>query len=535
MRQLKYTNCFLISIIGFYLLLTIIFWLKEQEERNLLSSQKMERLEGEYLVALNGYRILADFVFDHLINTPAVLEIMAAAHDNPQDRSALRRRLLRDLSPFYGQLATLHFRQLHFHLADSRSFLRFHRPEKFGDSLVGIRETVVAANRDKQRIRAFEEGRIINGYRFVYPLFQDERHVGSVEISISFAALIAELSRLFGKHYHFLLAREVVEEKVFVDERRNYSPSLLSPRLFHDREVQADTLAGTVMISAEKAQQLTGKVARRFAAEIADWQPVVLVEREDAMAYVVCLLPITNFKGESVAYLISFEGDRASGIFVGKFALIFVLLTLLFAGLLAFFLHLDRTGRRLETLSATDFLTGIYNRGKGYEVLCREHQRALRYGSRYCLIMFDIDHFKRINDSHGHPVGDDVLRQVAKLVRGGSRKSDTFCRWGGEEFLLLLPETSLEKAVLLADKIRCLIHQSSFDGVAPVTISLGVTECVGNTVPVDDVLWRVDQALYQAKQSGRNRVCHLAAPTTDKGQAAEGAMALPGAGRHGKV
>lgn len=520
MRLLKYTNCFLVAIIGLYLLLTMVFWVKEQEERKLLSSQKLERLESEYLVALNGYRILADFVFDHLINTPAVLEIMAAAHDHPRHRPALRGRLWDDLSPVYGQLATLHFRQLHFHLADSSSFLRFHRPERFGDSLVGIRETVVAANTDKQRVRAFEEGRIINGYRFVYPLFQDERHVGSVEISISFAALIAELFRLFGKHYHFLLARKVVEEKVFVDERRNYSPSLLSPLLFHDREVQADTQAGTVMISNEKAQQLTAKVARRFPAEIADWQPLVFLERQDAMAYVVCLLPISNFMGEPVAYLISFEGDRASGIFAGKFALILVLLTLLFAGLLAFFLHLDRTGRRFEALSATDFLTGIDNRGKGYELLCREHQRALRYGSRYCLIMFDIDYFKRINDRHGHPVGDYVLRQVVKLVKGLLRKTDTFCRWGGEEFLLLLPETSLEKAVLLADKIRRLIHQSRFDGVGQVTISLGITESVGNTMQVDDVIHRVDQALYQAKQSGRNRACHLpaAAPVTGRRQ-----------------
>lgn len=507
------TRSFLVGAIGVYFLVVMMLFAKAQEEDTLVRSQKLERLESEYLVALNGYRLLADFVFDHLINTAQVRDIMAAAHDHPQARPALRARLLSDLTPLYSQLAGLHFRQVHFHLADSRSFLRFHRPEKFGDSLVGVRETVVAANVGGNRVRAFEEGRIFNGFRFVYPLFEDSRHVGSVEISISSAALIAELSRLFGKHYHFLLDKKVVGEKVFADEQENYSPSLLAPQLVHDREVLAITRAATVMVSEERAQQLTRRVARRHASEIAGWQPLVFLDRQAGMSYTASLLPIANFSGEKVAYLMAFEGDRTSGGLLGRLMPLVVLLTLLFAAIVAFFLHLARTGRRLEAMSATDFLTGIHNRGKGYELLVQEHQRVVRYGGGYCLLMFDIDHFKAVNDGHGHPVGDAVLRQVVQIVGKTVRGTDGFCRWGGEEFLVLLPETTLDNALLLADKIRCLVADYDFDHVGRVTISLGVTESGSAIVPVDDVLQRLDKALYQAKKTGRNRVCHLSPPS----------------------
>ncbi len=507
MKLTKYSKFFLIAILILYLLSVVVFFIKEKEKKDLYRTQKLESLESEYLVALNGSRMLSDFIFEQIVNSSRVQSIMAGACDNPDDRTRLRQELLSQLSPLYGQLAILHFRQLHFHLPDSSSFLRFHRPMKFGDSLVGVRETVVAANTTLKRVSGFEEGRIYNGFRFVYPLFNGQEHVGSVEISSSSAALMGELSRVFGKQYRFLLDRQVVGQKVIAEELKNYGSSLLSPGLLHDREVHEGSCAVSNQIPAKIIDTLSVEVAQQFYGEIAAWQSVVYLSTIQGHRYVVGLVPVSNFNGENVAYLVSYEEDKFPLALSGNFFLAFVLLTLVFAGGLVFFLHIVRVGNKLEIISATDFLTGIWNRGKGYELLQHEHNRALRYDTHYALIMFDVDHFKDVNDGYGHPVGDYVLRQLVSIVGDVSRRTDSLCRWGGEEFLLLLPETSLEHAVLLAEKIRVAISNYAFKYVGTVTVSLGVTECAGKTLLVDEVLGRVDEALYEAKRSGRNMVC----------------------------
>lgn len=511
MRLAKYTKFFILGSLFLYLLFVAVFFAKEQEKKELYGAQKLERLESEYLVALNGYRILADFVFDNIINTTTIQQIMAGATSRPDRHHELRQELLNHLSPLYEQLSGHQFRQLHFHLPDSSSFLRFHRPGKFGDSLVGVRETVVAVNTGLQKVRAFEEGRIFNGFRFVYPLFNEQEHVGSVEISISSAALINELSRLFGKQYHFILDKGVVDEKVFADELKNYGRCLLSSQLLHDLEAQESSLAVCSNIPEEVLRNLNMAIAQKFEKDIATWQPVVYLGNFDGGSYVVGLIPIANFKGDQVAYLVSFEEENVPFGLSGNFLLILTFLTLIFAGVVIFFMHIVRTSKRLEMVSSTDFLTGIWNRGKGYELLQAEHDRALRYHRPYALIMLDIDRFKEVNDHYGHPVGDYVLRQVVKLIEDSCRRTDSFCRWGGEEFLLLLPETSLANAQLLADKIRQSISATDFKDVGRVTASLGVAGFSKDTPQVDEVIQRADQALYLAKENGRNQVCRYPA------------------------
>ena len=159
----------------------------------------------------------------------------------------------------------------------------------------------------------------------------------------------------------------------------------------------------------------------------------------------------------------------------------------------------------LELKVITDPLTGIYNRAKCNDELNLEMERSRRYGSPLSLIMLDIDLFKRINDSKGHLVGDRVLIELCRTVTERIRSCDTFARWGGEEFTLLLPGNSLDSADRLAEQLRSLIAQSSFANLSQVTCSFGVTQ-----FQIDDTLesftGRSDKALYLAKQKGRNRV-----------------------------
>lgn len=159
----------------------------------------------------------------------------------------------------------------------------------------------------------------------------------------------------------------------------------------------------------------------------------------------------------------------------------------------------------LERLATTDTLTGIRNRRAFDEQLALEVNRARRYGTPLALVLIDIDHFKRINDRYGHQIGDRVLVELAGVVGSRLRASEVFARWGGEEFIVLAPNTSADDAVHLAEEIRARVAAHEFPGVGQVTVSLGVTEYAPDDT--SDSLWkRADTALYRAKAGGRDRV-----------------------------
>ncbi len=166
---------------------------------------------------------------------------------------------------------------------------------------------------------------------------------------------------------------------------------------------------------------------------------------------------------------------------------------------------LESQKKELEKLATTDSLTGIYNRNKLKEIATYEFKKLKREKYPLSMILFDIDHFKRINDTYGHNVGDLTLKSIAALVSSSIRESDTFVRWGGEEFIILAPNTSLQNACILAEKIRASIESYDFEAVGKVTCSFGVAEA-GSRLKFDGLVEHADKALYAAKKGGRNRV-----------------------------
>lgn len=163
-----------------------------------------------------------------------------------------------------------------------------------------------------------------------------------------------------------------------------------------------------------------------------------------------------------------------------------------------------------EWLATTDALTSCVNRRALLDRLEAELERVQRYGEALSIMMIDLDHFKRVNDSRGHLAGDEVLRQVGALLRGEVRAVDTVARYGGEEFVILLPETTQPGAVALAERIRERVAQRDFSedaSMLTVTISIGVTTVgAGEVDDPEGVLGRADAALYRAKRAGRNLV-----------------------------
>jgi diguanylate cyclase (GGDEF)-like protein len=159
-----------------------------------------------------------------------------------------------------------------------------------------------------------------------------------------------------------------------------------------------------------------------------------------------------------------------------------------------------------EEAAFTDHMTGLANRRRFERQLEREVGRTLRYGHPFSLLMIDIDNFKNLNDSFGHDVGDDAIRRIGKVLREGTRGIDLAARIGGEEFAVLLVETSQEGAIEVAERLRLAIRALEIPSAGQITASFGVAECPIDAQTANDILKAADVALYEAKRAGRDRV-----------------------------
>ncbi len=163
---------------------------------------------------------------------------------------------------------------------------------------------------------------------------------------------------------------------------------------------------------------------------------------------------------------------------------------------------------KVEYLAITDALTGLYNRRRFHDILQKEFERSKRYSSPVSLLMIDIDHFKKINDRHGHLAGDHVLLEVAQIIQKNIRDVDTAARYGGEEYIVILPNTEKNDALTVAERMRTSIQNSSFQEINKdvITVSIGIAGLPEKHIDTEDKLIRsADLALYRSKQNGRNR------------------------------
>ena len=167
----------------------------------------------------------------------------------------------------------------------------------------------------------------------------------------------------------------------------------------------------------------------------------------------------------------------------------------------------------LSELVATDALTGLFNFRHFKTVLQAEMDRSKRSGIPTSLVLVDVDHFKKVNDTHGHEIGNQALQHMANILKSEVRTTDIVCRYGGEEFAMIFPETHLNLAVKVADRIRIEIANNSLvidDEEIKLTASMGASVYMKTSVlDIDEFVDSVDKYLYEAKQSGRNCICHI--------------------------
>ncbi|NLW12401.1 MAG: diguanylate cyclase, partial [Clostridiaceae bacterium] len=353
-------------------------------------------------------------------------------------------------------------------------------------------------------VSGFEEGRIFNGYRFVYPLRYDDKHIGTVEVSISMDYLMSLLNQLYPENdLYFMLRADLVENIVFEEMQDNYRQSPFSPDYLFDKAVgtEADKYRQNFSLN----DSLNSKIESAAREHLQSQGDFGVFVQDDERDIEVRFLSIKNIVGEQSGYIVSLREDKNYGQMRFDYTKDIILITLILVMFLVLSFFYNRERLRLQKLSFSDFLTGINNRYMFLRQADKEFERYLRYGSVFSIAMIDIDYFKKVNDTYGHNEGDFVLRELTRIINDNLRKTDIFARWGGEEFVVMMPETRLEGAYSAAEKLRSAIACHQFGAVGRVTISLGVAMITEQDKSLELLISRADTKLYDAKKAGRNR------------------------------
>jgi diguanylate cyclase (GGDEF)-like protein len=501
---------FLIAVWG-----VIIYGLHTRmtERQTIYMDNALHEVELEFRAVKESYDMLSQHVYVNDIAREPVTALMAEALQavDASKREQLRSRLFELLTPLYSALQQQHIRQLHFHLPGAVSFARFHRREKYGDALWDVRYSIRKVNETRGYVAGFEEGRVFNGFRHVFPLFHRGSFVGSVEISYSFDAIEEAALKIFPAVYSLILHEAPIRTKVWPREMDNYALCDLSDRYFYD--VAARQLLKNRTDSVIDYKTIV-RINRAIRARIADrldrGDPFNISLVLDGKGYIINFIPVRNVEGHHVAYLISYAADDTPARLHNDFITETLITTFLF-GLIAVVQFLYRQNRHhirekllFKQRAHTDTLTGIQNR-QGFLSAVDDYIRdALQTQQPFGVIFFDIDYFKEINDRYGHAAGDKALVELSRLIQKSLRKSDCFARWGGEEFVVLLPQTSSKEASRLAEKLREQIARHRFSH-GSMQCSFGVTQFHPGEGK-EALMQRVDRALYRAKEEGRNRV-----------------------------
>jgi diguanylate cyclase (GGDEF)-like protein len=584
---------------------------------------------------LGTYLLLAQKSYYHTLNKDVkdILKEFKYA-DEPQ-KSLLRGRLYRLLYKDYEFLTKLNVRQFHFHTYDSKSLLRFHLPYKNGDSLAEIRSSVKIANSEFRDVMGFEGGRLYPGYRYVFPIFDEQEHLGSVEFSVSFEGIEKRLRNIFPSFTHkIILDKEESYNKVFKEHRDFFVASELSSDYCFEnpvfsqlnRESQKDPfvkkITGLVKNSKDFPEKLNKKesfslpiihgnkgcvavflnlkdIDKKSSGYIVSYAPldeIATIKRRYELFEIAIIIVFLLLFALTAVVIMQMQKIKNESLKIQKFMDVQSSIVILTDGIkfnfankkfFDFFnyknieafledqecicdffiedknffsltdvkdgekhwveslLNLPGRARVVQMLDSTmtphafavainkynskqyvidfadisdamseklqlqkqaerDLLTNSYNRvffDKNIDSIIELNKKE---DSHTAIVFLDIDFFKKVNDTHGHAVGDEVLKTLSNIIKTNIRKDDRFIRWGGEEFIVVLAAKTIVQAAMLAEHLRVIIEEYKFDTIGPLTCSFGVS--LHKEGDIQQTIQEADERLYTAKRTGRNKV-----------------------------
>lgn len=454
-----------------------------------------------------------DFYEDSIrYDARALQAVMDTLRRDPVLQAALARRdrqqlLMRSATLFDELKKDYAITHLYFTGTDRVNLLRVHTPNRYGDKIDRI--TTLAAEKSGTASFGVEIGPLGTfTLRLVTPWYDETTHqlIGYVELGMEVDRVLQKLRDFFGVEVFVLVHKDHLDRKQWEDGMR-----ALGRTPAWDRFPE-------VVLGSQASQSVPPLLAERLArSELGD-SHTILEAVHGGASYWIAFLPLQDAGGRNVAHMVlitdvSREANAARDtVYAGS-------LTALAAGILLLWFfnwQVGRIGRRLEgdaqaleQLATRDGLSGLYNHRTFYTLLEDEIIRARRYKHPFSLLMIDVDHFKLVNDTHGHQAGDAVLRGLSERLTDLVRDVDRVCRYGGEEMTVILPDT--DAALEMGERLRAAVEATPFDIGAGqtigITVSIGAASFPHNADTGQALVAAADTALYAAKQGGRNRVC----------------------------
>ena len=454
---------------------------------NLLQKNILETIvKEEKKVALKIYQqTFEDFIDRYELIASSLLlndEVINSFENKDRDK-------LLDLTlPTYKKLQNEnpYFELMHFHTTTTRSFLRLHKPHKYGDDLSSIRHMINQVNEHKTKQIGIEAGKYGIYYRVALPIFNSKKDfLGVLEVGVKINYILDIFQNKYGFDTRLLLKKSVFN--VLLENQNNirYAPYSEDFYLIESENNNSNIIENTANNITFKVNSLQDNAGENIGEILfiknlnvytKDIEKLINIAVAVSVLFVILALYLTKRIFDNYLKIINSYQDK-----------------------------LEIKNHSLAKLANTDHLTQIHNRKSIENILNNEIRRSKRYTHSLSVVILDVDNFKSVNDTLGHNVGDKVLKGLAKLISKHLRETDYCGRWGGEEFIIVLTDTSLSNGVKLTEKIREKIYGHDFGDIKNVSCSFGIAECdTGDTC--DILIQNADTALYEAKNSGKNKV-----------------------------
>ena len=318
----------------------------------LIGNRKKEHLDAEkkiievtYNTIIEAYKVYSNIIYFNKLNTKETKSILENVYTSSiEEQETIRKNLYEHLIDMYNNMEDYKLKQLHFHLKNNDSFLRFHRPTKYGDNLTEIRHTVAFVNEYQKPISGFEEGRIYNGYRFVYPLKYNDKYLGSVETSVSMESIMNDLKKELSSELSFIIKKSVVDNTIFEEEKDNYVQCSINNDFYHEKSISKDEneIMGTIIKEYFEKNPTQAKNNLK-SGEIFNFYSFYKNNY-----YITTYLPIKNVvSNQTVAYIIILNEHNDLHDFIVQYLLFLAILIFLTLFVIYFFYRIDRTKTQL--------------------------------------------------------------------------------------------------------------------------------------------------------------------------------------------
>ena len=492
-----------VSILIFSSISLLLLWIismniiikKNENKKNSYLQAEINSFTSKMSSILGSYEYFSNSIVNK--KDPEFLKIIDESYgSNAFERKYLEQKAISLVSKNFYNFEELGLMQFNIYFPNGELFLSF--PNNFKNKKIPR-----LPNTEKKFLKDFGETSFYAGYKYVNMLVYKDKFIGTMEMFIPLNSVLS----IFKRYYPTVNVSYLIDEKHKLSDLKQY---LGQEHIETNKKLFGHTF---INITQNNENLFNGREMAFFNDIKGDFfrnhkknSAFSLIKKFNNKNFIIVFLPIKLSEKDSLGYLIAtYENIQYETIFKDQYIEI-VLVNIIILGLLIFIFISMKDRNKFRTLSTTDYLTGAYNRTKFIEYANYELEKSKRYKTTFSILLMDLDLFKKLNDTYGHNFGDEVLRKVSCFIRNEIRETDLFARWGGEEFICLLPNTNVSDAFIVAEKIRSKVEQLTFSKTVKVTLSIGLCEKEESDNTIELINEKADLALYRAKREGRNKV-----------------------------